>query len=173
MKNTGAGAGLACAGLLGNGTLTRAAGTSAQYSGAELAAYFGYFSAVVGVLAIGLQLFGTSRLLNRAGVIGSLAVLPVSLAAGDLALVLFPALWAASMAKGADTLFRYSVNEVVEGAKDGLLRVYLAGDFTESTEFGGLARRLQGRVDFDAGGVPARICRHRSANARSASPVIT
>ena len=79
--------------------------------GDELAAYFGYFSAAVGALALGLQLFGTSRLLNRAGVIGSLAVLPVSLAMGDVALILFPALWAASMAKGADTLFRYSVND--------------------------------------------------------------
>lgn len=82
-----------------------------RMKGDELAAYFGYFSAVVGLLAIGLQLFGTSRLLNRAGVIGSLAVLPASLALGNGALVLFPALWAASMAKGADTLFRYSIND--------------------------------------------------------------
>lgn len=82
-----------------------------QVSGDGLAAFFGYFSAVVGVLALGLQLFGTSRLLNRAGVIGSLAVLPVSLAMGSAALALVPALWAASMAKGADTLFRYSVND--------------------------------------------------------------
>ncbi len=82
-----------------------------RMKGDELAAYFGYFSAVVGALALGLQLFGTSRLLNRAGVIGSLAVLPVSLALGDVALLIFPALWAASMAKGADTLFRYSVND--------------------------------------------------------------
>ncbi len=79
--------------------------------GDELAAYFGYFSAVVGALALTLQLFGTSRLLNRAGVIGSLAILPASLALGDAALILVPALWAASMAKGADTLFRYSVND--------------------------------------------------------------
>jgi HEAT repeat protein len=79
--------------------------------GDELAAYFGYFSAVVGALALSLQLFGTSRLLNRAGVIGSLAVLPVSLALGDAALLIFPTLWAASMAKGSDTLFRYSVND--------------------------------------------------------------
>lgn len=77
----------------------------------DLAAYFGYFSAAVGVLALGLQLFGTSRLLNRAGVIGALAVLPASLLLGNAALALFPALWAASMAKGADVLFRYSVND--------------------------------------------------------------
>ena len=82
-----------------------------RVSGDGLAAFFGYFSAVVGVLALGLQLFGTSRLLNRVGVIGSLAVLPVSLALGSAALALVPALWAASMAKGADTLFRYSVND--------------------------------------------------------------
>jgi AAA family ATP:ADP antiporter len=77
----------------------------------ELASYFGYFSAVVGVLALGLQLFGTSRLLNRAGVVASLAVLPLSLTLGNAALILFPALWAASLTKGADTLFRYSVND--------------------------------------------------------------
>ncbi len=82
-----------------------------KMKGDELAAYFGYFSAVVGALALSLQLFGTSRLLNRAGVIGSLAVLPVSLALGDAALLIFPTLWAASMAKGSDTLFRYSVND--------------------------------------------------------------
>lgn len=82
-----------------------------RMKGDELAAYFGYFSAVVGGLALGLQLFGTSRLLNRAGVIGSLAVLPVSLAMGDAALLIFPTLWAASLAKGSDTLFRYSVND--------------------------------------------------------------
>lgn len=77
----------------------------------ELATYFGYFSAAVGVLALGLQLFGTSRLLNRAGVVGALAVLPLSLTLGNAALVIFPALWAASITKGADTLFRYSVND--------------------------------------------------------------
>jgi ATP:ADP antiporter, AAA family len=77
----------------------------------ELATYFGYFSAVVGALALGLQLFGTSRLLNRAGVVAALAVLPLSLTLGNAALVLFPTLWAASLTKGADTLFRYSVND--------------------------------------------------------------
>ncbi len=84
---------------------------SNAYQGPALAAYFGYFSAVVGGLALVLQLFGTSRLLNRAGVIGSLAVLPISLALGNFALIIVPALWAASMAKGADTLFRYSIND--------------------------------------------------------------
>ena len=83
-----------------------------RLQGDALAAYFGYFSAVVGVLAIGLQLFGTSRLLNRAGVIGSLAVLPIVPGAGRLGPgIVAGTLWAASMVKGADTLFRYSVND--------------------------------------------------------------
>jgi ATP/ADP translocase/HEAT repeat protein len=82
-----------------------------KLKGDELAAYFGYFSAVVGGLALALQLFGTSRILGRAGVIGALAVLPAFLLLGNLALVFFPMLWAASATKGADTLFRYSVND--------------------------------------------------------------
>jgi ATP:ADP antiporter, AAA family len=82
-----------------------------KLKGDELAAFFGYFSAVVGALALGLQLFGTSQLINRIGVIGALAVLPLFLAFGNLALILFPVLWAASATKGADTLFRYSVND--------------------------------------------------------------
>lgn len=82
-----------------------------QLQGDALAAYFGYFSALVGAFAIGMQLFGTSRLLNRAGVIGSLAVLPISIALGNLALGVLGTLWAASLVKGADSLFRYSVND--------------------------------------------------------------
>ncbi len=77
----------------------------------ELAAFFGYFSAGVGVLALGLQLFGTSRLLSTAGVVASLAVLPLSLGIGSALFLAFPVLWAASLMKGADTLFRYSVND--------------------------------------------------------------
>lgn len=77
----------------------------------QLTAYFGYFYAVVGVLALGMQLFGTSALLQRMGVIASLCVLPATLGFSSVALVLFPALWAASLAKGSDTLFRYSVND--------------------------------------------------------------
>lgn len=85
---------------------------AARSFGADgLAAYFGRFYAVVGVLALLMQLFGTGRVLARLGVIGALAVLPASLVLGNAALVLFPALWSAALAKGADTLFRYSVND--------------------------------------------------------------
>lgn len=76
-----------------------------------LAAFFGHLSIGVGVLGITMQVFATGRLLRVAGVIGALAVLPASLGLGGLALALFPSLWAATAAKGADALFRYSVND--------------------------------------------------------------
>lgn len=84
---------------------------AASYPKDQLAAYFGYFYAVVGALALGLQLFGTGKLLNRFGVIGALAVLPLSLFGGNIALAIIPGLWAAAATKGADTLFRYSIND--------------------------------------------------------------
>src|SRR5262249_55440051 len=36
---------------------------------------------------------------------------------------------------------------------EGVLRVYLEGDFIEPTDFTGLRQRLSGTVDFDAAGV--------------------
>ena len=77
----------------------------------QLAAYFGRFSAWVGVLALGLQLLGTGPLLNRVGVVAALAVLPTSLAMGNIGLGLLGFLGAAAAAKGADSLFRYTVND--------------------------------------------------------------
>lgn len=76
-----------------------------------LAAFFGQVSMVVGVVGIALQLFATGPLLRVAGVIGALAVLPTSLGLGSLALAFFPSLWGATAAKGADSLFRYSIND--------------------------------------------------------------
>jgi HEAT repeat protein len=76
-----------------------------------LGSYFGYFQATVGLLAVVLQFFGTSNLLARLGVIGSLSVLPLALLGGNLGIWLVGGLFAASATKGADTLFRYSVND--------------------------------------------------------------
>ena len=62
-----------------------------------------------------MQLFGTGRILSRAGVIGALAVLPSSLFLSNGALVLFPGLWAASTAKGADTPLWTAVDPSLRG----------------------------------------------------------
>jgi HEAT repeat protein len=77
----------------------------------QLAAFFGYLYAAVGVLAVGLQLFGTGRILARAGVIGALSILPLALGGGNVLFAIWPTISAAVLIKGSDTLFRYSVNQ--------------------------------------------------------------
>ncbi len=77
----------------------------------ELAIFFGYFYLVIGVVGLLLQLFGSTELLKRAGVVATLAILPVSLVFGNVALILIPSLAAAATAKGADALLRYSIND--------------------------------------------------------------
>jgi AAA family ATP:ADP antiporter len=77
----------------------------------QLAIYFGYFNLVIGVLGLLLQLFGTTELLKRAGVVATLAILPLSLVFGNVALLVIPSLAAAATARGADALLRYSIND--------------------------------------------------------------
>jgi HEAT repeat protein len=52
------------------------AAARAHYHGAELAGFLGAFYAVANLAALGLQLFLVHRILRRAGVLGSLAMLP-------------------------------------------------------------------------------------------------
>jgi len=84
---------------------------ASSFSQDQLAAYFGYFYLIVGILAVALQILGAGKLINRLGVVGSLAILPISLGLGSFALCLIPSLGAATAAKGADSLFRYSIND--------------------------------------------------------------
>src|SRR6266849_6525955 len=60
---------------------------------------------------VALLILGAGKLINRLGVVGSLAILPISLGLGSFALCLIPSLGAATAAKGADSLFRYSIND--------------------------------------------------------------
>ena len=86
--------------------------TAAQaYPKDLLTAFFGRFYATVGACAVVLHLFGTRHVLNRIGVVGALALLPASLGFGNAALAFFPVVASAAFSKGADTLFRYSVND--------------------------------------------------------------
>jgi AAA family ATP:ADP antiporter len=84
---------------------------AAAFSQDALAAFFGNFYAATGVLALGVQLIGTSRFLARFGVTAGLAVLPVSVGLGASGLLLWPGLITASLTRGADNLFRYTVND--------------------------------------------------------------
>ena len=79
----------------------------------ELASYFGRFYGVCGGLALALQIWVTGRILERYGILASLLPLPVGLAAGSsaAAAMAHPGLLISSLAKGSDTIFRYTIND--------------------------------------------------------------
>src|SRR5438105_1725120 len=79
----------------------------------ELAGYFGRFYGMCGVAALGIQIWVTGRVLERYGILASLLPLPVGLAFGSAsaAVVPNPTLFMSSLAKGSDTIFRYTIND--------------------------------------------------------------
>lgn len=84
------------------------------YSGeGELAAFFGYFYGFTGIIASFVQFFITGRLLERSGIVVALCILPVTILTGAFAMLLpvVAAIAAASVAKGAEVVFRYTVND--------------------------------------------------------------
>ncbi|MFO0728157.1 MAG: Npt1/Npt2 family nucleotide transporter [Myxococcota bacterium] len=79
-----------------------------------LASYFGYFYGFAGVVSFFVQFFAIGRLLERAGIVAALLVLPIGLLSGAAGLIFMPvamALTAATLAKGAENVFRYTVND--------------------------------------------------------------
>ncbi len=84
---------------------------SKAYSKDALAAFFGNFYAVTGVLALFLQFFGTSRILSRFGVIAALAILPAFLGLGSISMLMAPVLLTATFTKGSEFVFRYTIND--------------------------------------------------------------
>lgn len=77
----------------------------------ELGAFFGRFYAICGAVALAIQMGVTGRVLERFGVLASLLPLPVGLLFGSFAAHLSPGAWAASLAKGSDSIFRYTIND--------------------------------------------------------------
>lgn len=75
------------------------------------AAYFGTFYGLTGLLSAFIQFFLTSRILEKAGILPALLMLPIALAGGGVAIALAPVLAAASFLKGAETTLRYTVND--------------------------------------------------------------
>ncbi len=78
-----------------------------------LAGYFGRFYGVCGGVALAVQIWVTGRVLERHGILASLLPLPVGLALGSgaSALMATPGLFVSSLAKGSDTIFRYTIND--------------------------------------------------------------
>jgi HEAT repeat protein len=79
----------------------------------DLAGYFGQFYGICGGIALAVQIWITGRLLERYGILASLLPLPAGLALGSgfSAAVPNPGLFVASLAKGSDTIFRYTIND--------------------------------------------------------------
>ena len=75
-----------------------------------VAGFLSSFKGFTGVLALIAQLFLTSRILRRFGVGAALFVLPLLLMAGTSGLLLTGSLVAATMLKGSDKVFRYSLD---------------------------------------------------------------
>src|SRR6185436_17793969 len=75
-----------------------------------LAVFFGQFDGYICLIALVAQLFLTGKVLQRFGIGVALAALPVSLFAGSSAMVLWGSLWAVCLVKGADRVFRYSID---------------------------------------------------------------
>src|SRR5213080_5020592 len=79
----------------------------------DLAGYFGRFYGICGGIALAVQIWITGRVLERYGILASLLPLPAGLALGSgfSAAVPNPGLFVASLAKGSDTIFRYTIND--------------------------------------------------------------
>ena len=79
----------------------------------ELAGYFGRFYGICGGIALAIQLWVTGRVLERFGILASLLPLPTGLALGSMFSAVMPApgLFVQSLAKGSDTIFRYTIND--------------------------------------------------------------
>lgn len=77
----------------------------------QLAGFFGLFWALTGALNCVIQFFVTGRVLERFGILVALLILPLSLLLGSIAILAVPALWSATLLKGGDAVFRYTVND--------------------------------------------------------------
>jgi HEAT repeat protein len=77
-----------------------------------MGAFFGKFYGVCGAVALALQMGLTGRILaSRAGILAALLPLPIGLMAGSTSAWLFPSGWTTSLAKGSDSIFRYTLND--------------------------------------------------------------
>lgn len=77
----------------------------------ELAAFFGAFHGVCGLMSILVQVLLTSRLMTRWGVARTLAVMPALLLMGTATFMVVPALWSATLLRGTDAVLRYTLHD--------------------------------------------------------------
>ncbi len=75
-----------------------------------LTAYYGAVAGYIGVASLLAQLLLTTKLLRRFGVGVTLLILPLFMMAGSVAVLVSGALWASTLLRSSDGVFRYSVD---------------------------------------------------------------
>lgn len=75
-----------------------------------LAAFLGSLAGYIGIASLIAQLLITTKVLRRFGVGIALLILPLSLTAGSLAVLVWGTLWAATALRASDGVIRYSID---------------------------------------------------------------
>lgn len=88
-----------------------AAVEASEATAGRQAEFIGQSFAIFNGLALALQLFLTSRILQVGGLAVALTLLPIGVGLGTTSVVLLPLIWTAAFAKGADTSLRYSIDQ--------------------------------------------------------------
>jgi AAA family ATP:ADP antiporter len=79
--------------------------------GDRLTSFFGFWLSNLSVFSLVLQLILTNSLLRSRGIKASLLVLPAVVAAGSLAVLAWPALWAGTLLKAGEGALKNSLNK--------------------------------------------------------------
>ncbi len=80
--------------------------------GRRMSAFLGEFFFWSGIAACAVQFFLTGRIIERYGVLAALLLLPGGILLGSTAILISGAqLWAVAMTRGADVMFRYTIND--------------------------------------------------------------
>lgn len=77
----------------------------------QLAAFFGTFNVIAGVLSLVLQLLLTGRVLRSAGIGVAIFIVPISMTMGSVGLLVSGSLIAAAALKASDQVLRYSIDK--------------------------------------------------------------
>ena len=78
---------------------------------ADLAAFFGTFYALTGVIGLVIQWFATGRVIQRFGILGGLLMLPLSLSIGSVTALLRPVLLSVILAKGSEQVVKQTAHQ--------------------------------------------------------------
>ena len=85
-------------------------------NGPEIGRHFALVYSITNWVSLLVQLFLTGFVMSRLGLAAALLVLPIAIALGSSAFLLFPALWVGSLLSTADNGFSYSINQSAKEA---------------------------------------------------------